>query len=91
MKIDIELQPQIAQSIGISVKVDTKLSDVTAYWLTGRRKLIPIRSMETSHIKFTIACLEGRSKKNTKIPQGWGCKSHDEWLSLFYQELSRRN
>lgn len=57
-------------------------------WLTARRVRIPISEMQTSHIKNTLRCLKGESR--TKIPHQWNGKTHERWIELLTDELSKR-
>lgn len=57
-------------------------------WLTATKVRIPICEMQTSHIRNTLNCLTGKSK--TKIPHNWNGKTHQRWIELLTEELSKR-
>ena len=56
-------------------------------WVTSRKIQIPVKTMDTKHIKNCINCWNGKGKM--RIPSGYlGGKM--KWLKIFEEELLNR-
>jgi hypothetical protein len=56
------------------------------YWRTAMGQEIPISEMEGGHIYNVIGVL----KKDGIVPNPYLGKTHDEWLTIFGDELKER-
>lgn len=63
------------------------LNVIPYFWVTAKRRIIPVKSMSTEHIQNCIACLEGRGNKI--IPENY-LGGKEKWLTIFNEELIRR-
>lgn len=57
-------------------------------WRTAKGRHTPIGWMTTLHITNCIRCIEGDGE--AEIPNPYFGRTHNEWLSIFEQELHNR-
>lgn len=81
MEVTIDINPCV-MVYGIE-EVDTE----NHVWVTHRRERIPVREMETSHIRNCIRCFEGKGRMI--IPSDY-LGGKEKWLRIFNQELINR-
>jgi hypothetical protein len=58
-------------------------------WRTHSGRHTPIEWMTTRHINNALNCLRGEG--DMEIPNPYFGKSNREWITLFTNELNRRN
>ncbi len=58
------------------------------YWKTYHGMYVLIEDLTLDHINNILNCLHGRG--NMSIPENYLGKSHDEWIKIMNEQLTKR-
>jgi hypothetical protein len=72
-----------------SFKFFNSVDEEPIVWKTARGLHIPLWWMTSRHIKNALLCLRGEGEM--EIPNPYMGKSNREWISIFVNELNRRD